>query len=113
MPMTSFIRKMNNLRCRRGQAVVEVAIAAPLLAFLLVAAADFARVFFLWIELNNAARAGVQYGAQSLIFAADTDGMKNAAASDASGITGMTTTATLCTCISGTSVPACPASYCS
>jgi len=111
--MTQIIRKLRNRRGRRGQAVVELALAAPLLAFLLVAATDFARVFFLWIELNNAARAGVQYGAQSLIFAADATGMKSAAANDALDITGMTTTASQCTCISGSSVPVCGAGYCS
>jgi Flp pilus assembly protein TadG len=94
---------------------VELAIAVPMLIVLLLTACDFARVFYLWIELNNSARAGVQYGAQSLITAADTGGMITAATSDAMDVAGVTAIATPCTCISGTGSPVavCPSSYCS
>src|SRR4029077_3574149 len=62
----------------RGQSMVELAIVVPVLALLLVASADFARVFYFSITVNNAARAGAQYGSQTLATAADTNGMKSA-----------------------------------
>src|SRR5260221_3845737 len=42
----------------RGSALVELAIALPLLVAVLVGTTDFARVFYLATELTNAARAG-------------------------------------------------------
>jgi Flp pilus assembly protein TadG len=103
-----------------GQSIVEFAIAAPVLALMLVAAADIARVFFFSVAVNNAARAGAQYGSQTLISAANTSGMETAATNDGSNIPGLTATASQCTCESPSgSVPACsaapfsmPASYC-
>ncbi len=47
----------------RGQAMVEFAIALPILALLLVMAVDFGRVFFGWVALNNMARAGANFAA--------------------------------------------------
>jgi hypothetical protein len=47
----------------RGAALVEIAVALPVLIALLIGTIDFARVFYLTIELTNAARAGAQYGA--------------------------------------------------
>lgn len=53
-------------RSERGSALVELAIALPLLVIILVATIDFARVFYLGMELTNAARAGAQWGAHSV-----------------------------------------------
>lgn len=50
-------------RSEKGSALVELALALPLLVIILVATIDFARVFYLGIELTNAARAGAQWGA--------------------------------------------------
>ncbi|HUY27461.1 MAG TPA: TadE/TadG family type IV pilus assembly protein [Candidatus Binataceae bacterium] len=69
-------------RGSRGQSAIELALLAPLLGLVLLAAADFARMFFMVVSLNNAARAGVQYGAQSAITAADMTGMQTAAHND-------------------------------
>jgi Flp pilus assembly protein TadG len=96
----------------RGQSAVELALAVPLLVLLLFAGADFGRIFYLSIGVKNAARAGAQYGSQTVITAADSTGMISAARTDASNITNLTATATECTCTSSTSVAACPASYC-
>jgi Flp pilus assembly protein TadG len=96
----------------RGQSAVELALAVPLLVLLLFAGADFGRIFYLSIGVNNAARAGAQYGSQTVITAADSTGMISAARTDASNITNLTATATECTCTSSTSVAACPTSYC-
>jgi len=91
---------------------VEFAIALPVLALLLVASADFARVFYFSIAVNNAARAGAQYGSQSITTAGDINGMKSAATQDAPDLPSLAATAQLCTCGTGSSVTACASSYC-
>ena len=96
----------------RGQSAVELAVAIPVLVFLLLAGSDFGRIFYTSIEVNNAARAGAQYGSQTVITAADAKGMQAAAAKDASNLSNLSATATQCTCESSTSVAACPTSYC-
>lgn len=86
-----------------GQAVVEFALAMPLLALLLMGAAELARVAYAAIEVSNAAKAAVQYGAQSRATAGDTAGMLAAAQNDAYNLTGLTLSAsTSCTCSDGT-----------
>lgn len=45
-----------------GQAIVEFALIATMLAFLMVLAVDFGRAFSAWIAMGNIARAGAQYG---------------------------------------------------
>ena len=55
-------------RCRTrrrssGQAVVEFALILPAFLFLLLIAVDFGRLFFSYIEINNAAREGASYAA--------------------------------------------------
>jgi len=92
--------------------MAELALALPVLVLLLLAAADFGRLFYMWIAVNNAARAGAQYGSQTVANAANSSGIVLAATTDGSNISGLTATASQCTCISGTSVAACPASYC-
>ena len=47
----------------RGQALVEFALIAPVFLLLLVIALDFGRLFFTWIQVNNAAREAAQAGA--------------------------------------------------
>ena len=96
----------------RGQSMVEFAIALPVLCFLLVASADFARVFYFSIAVNNAARAGAQYGSQTITTAGDITGMKSAATQDAPNLPTLAATAQLCTCGTGSSVSACASSYC-
>jgi Flp pilus assembly protein TadG len=49
-------------RHERGAALVELALATPLLAVLIVGAVDFARIFYVAMQLTNAARSGAQYG---------------------------------------------------
>jgi Flp pilus assembly protein TadG len=92
--------------------MTEFAIALPVLALLLVASSDFARVFYFSIAVNNAARAGAQYGSQSIVTASDTTGMRNAATQDASNLPSLSASARQCTCGTGSSVSACGSSYC-
>ena len=46
---------------RSGTAVVELALLLPLLVFLFLVAADFARIFYFSLTLTNCARAGALY----------------------------------------------------
>ena len=102
-------------RCRQsGQSYVELAIAVTVLPLLLLIACDFARMFYSQITVNDAARAGAQFGAQSLVTAANTAGIKSAVTNDASNITlsSGSPTVSQCTCIStSTSVPVCSSAY--
>src|SRR2546426_1754505 len=51
---------------RRGVAVVELAILLPLLAFLLVIAVDFARVFYFSLTVQNCARNGALWACDTV-----------------------------------------------
>ena len=86
-----------------GQALVETALIFPVLIALLIGAAELARVAYAAIEVSNAARAGVQYGAQSGATASDSTGIATAAANDAANLTGLATTSSYsCVCSDGT-----------
>jgi Flp pilus assembly protein TadG len=104
--------KIRDRAFAKGQAMAEMAAVVPVLLLLLLAAIDFGRLYYTNIEVVDAARAGAQYGSQSVISAADASGMKAAAARDASDLTGMQATASQCTCMTGSSVKACPTDYC-
>lgn len=82
-----------------GQAVVEVALVLPLLMLLVIGAAELARVAYAAIEVSNAAKAAVQYGAQNRATAADTAGMRAAAQNEAYNLTGLTITVGPLSCI--------------
>jgi Flp pilus assembly protein TadG len=64
----------------------------PFFLLLLLGAVDLARAAYDGIEVSNAAKAAVQYGAQNSATAANTSAIQNAAAADASGLTGLNTT---------------------
>lgn len=70
------------LRCESGTSLVELAIALPFLAMLLVGLIDVGRFAYYSILAANAARAGAQYGMQNLETAYDTGGIASAAAAD-------------------------------
>lgn len=85
-----------------GQALVELALSLPLLMLLLLGAAEFARGAYAAIEVSDAAKAGVQYGAQNATAASDTTGVQDAAAAGAPDITlGSTTVSISCICSDG------------
>jgi Flp pilus assembly protein TadG len=86
----------------RGQALIETALALPLLFVVLVGVAEFAMASYAAIEVSNAALAGVQYGAQNPATATDTAGIQTAAANDAGNLTlGPTTVSHSCICSNG------------
>jgi Flp pilus assembly protein TadG len=98
----------------RGQSAVELALLTPVLVLVLVVAADFSRVYYMSIEAANAARAGVQYGAQSTTKASDTAGMQQAALNDASDLSGLTAIASnFCECPPSISHVTCSSTTCS
>jgi Flp pilus assembly protein TadG len=76
-------------RChRKGQASVELAFLAASLTLLLGAAVEMGRLGYLAMTLDDAARAGAQYGSESYTTDGDTTGMKNAATTAATDING-------------------------
>jgi Flp pilus assembly protein TadG len=96
--MKSFVSRFFR-RSPRGQAVVELALTSPFLLLLTLVASDACRVYYTSIAVNNAAKAGAQYGAQSLANSGDISGMENAALADASQIYGITANASVyCEC---------------
>jgi Flp pilus assembly protein TadG len=72
-----------------GQSFVELALVLPIFVLLLVGAAEFGRLAYFGIEVSNAARAGVAYGAQNHITASDNPGMQLAATNDGSNVIGL------------------------
>ncbi len=93
------------LRGDAGQSFVEIALTLPVLVILLVGAAEFATIAFAAIEVSNAARAAVAYGALSTTMG-DSTGIKNAAIMDASNLnpalaTSNVTVSTVGVCSSG------------
>lgn len=70
-------------RSDSGQSILEVAIVAPVLVLLLAGTYDVGRYMYDGIEIANAARAGVQYGAQNLVAANQYGGIIAAVTSDA------------------------------
>lgn len=92
------------LKRARGQAAVELAFSVPLLIVLLLVVVEAGRICLVAVALSSAARAGVQYGAQSLTTVSDTAGMQNAAKADAPNLIGMTATGSYyCKCSDGSS----------
>jgi Flp pilus assembly protein TadG len=81
-----------------GSALVELAMTLPLLVLVMVGTIDLARVFYMGMELTNAARAGAQYGAYNPAQSGDFPGMRTAA-TGAVNITGVAATASrTCQC---------------
>src|SRR3954465_8617970 len=100
MTMTGFVNR-KSLASDAGSALVELAVSLTLLVLVMACAVDFARVFYVGMELTNAARASAQYGAYNPAQSGNIAGMQ-AAAKDSVNITGVTATA-LRTCQCATS----------
>ncbi len=93
------------LRADHGHAFIELALLMPAFTLVIVGSAEFARLSYCGIEVANAARAGVQYGAQSHGTAQNTSAMQSAATNDSPNVKTLTATAsTFCVCSNGTSV---------
>lgn len=110
-----------------GQAIVETAFSMSLLVLILLGAVEFGRLAFAAIEVNNAAKAAAQYGAQTHATALDLATMQTVAqneyfqSSALSLVSPTTTSGYACSCAdTGASVtctnnsitsPSCPGSY--
>jgi Flp pilus assembly protein TadG len=91
-----------------GSALVEFGLSLPVLAIMLLGAAEFARLAYASIEVANGAHAAVMYAASSQAASSDTGGITNAANSDASNLTGGITVSgvtTTCACADTTYTP--------
>ncbi len=82
------------LRSESGTSLIEFALTVPVLIFMLIGLIEVGRYAYFSILAANAARAGVQYGAQSLTTAADDSGMTSAALLDGQNVAGVTATPT-------------------
>jgi len=103
-----------SVRAQFGQSVVEMALITPVILLLLVGTIEIGRFAYYGIEVSNAARAGVQYGAQSLADSKDVPGITQASQNDAPEVAGMNVTATnRCACSnSPANYVGCPARGC-
>ena len=97
-----------------GAAMVEFAVFFPVFILLLVGLIEIGRFANFSIVVADAARAGVQYGAQNVITAADNAGMTSMALADGQNISGLTVTSAThyCQCSDG-SASTCLSSDCS
>ncbi len=84
-----------------GSALVELAVSLPLLALVMVGAIDFARVFYVGMELTNAARAGAQYGAYNPAQSGDVAGMQTTATGSVNITIDPPTASRTCQCATG------------
>ena len=104
--ISRFNRRVSHSRLTAdsGQGLIELALTLPLLILILMGGAEFARFAWASIETANAARAGVQYGAQTTITASDDAGMQTAALNDGVNLSGLTATSShSCACSSAPS----------
>ncbi len=98
--------------CESGSALAEMAVVLPMLVLLLIALIEVGRFGDYTLRAGNAARAGVQFGAQNTITAMNNAGMQDAATSDAAeGAMFNATASHFCTCADG-STSTCAADDC-
>jgi Flp pilus assembly protein TadG len=74
------------LRDEAGSALIELALTLPLFTLIIIGAAELGRIAYASVEVSEAARAAVAYGAQNHITAGDTAGITQAAKSSAADI---------------------------
>jgi Flp pilus assembly protein TadG len=93
------------LQDEHGASLVELALVLPLFPLLLFGAVDFARAFYLSVEIAGAAQAAAVYGSQN---PTDTTGMQNAARYDAPNVPNLSagTPTYGCECSDGTAYSA-------
>jgi len=86
--------RIGTLRNDRGSAFVELALVLPILTLVLIGAAELGRMAYFAIEVSDAARAGVAYGAQGPTTAVDFDGITAAAKKSAVDVPSLSATVT-------------------
>jgi Flp pilus assembly protein TadG len=96
----------------KGQAMMEFALLLPVLLILLLGIIEFGRAAYYAIEVADAARAGAQYGSQSLADAANPGNIAAAAQNNAQDMGGALTVnapQTACVCPGGGVAGSCEA----
>jgi Flp pilus assembly protein TadG len=68
---------------RRGVAAAELALSLSLLAFIMVAATDFSRLFSAYLTITSCARNGALYGCLNSSHSTNTSAIQTAALNDA------------------------------
>ena len=92
-------------RDERGVAILELALIAPFLILLAIGIIEIGLYTRVAIEVGNAARAGVQFGAQSPSLSTNAPAIISAATADANEVATLTvTTATFCSCAKGSGI---------
>ena len=87
-----FGKRLKSARRRAGSVTVELALSVPLLMLMMAGAADFARLFYHAVTLDNASGTGSFYGAQNVVLSADYYGMELVAKEDAQYLQGVSAT---------------------
>jgi hypothetical protein len=105
---------MSDQHSEAGQSLLELALLAPMLLLMLVGTIEIGRFAYFAIEATGAARAGAQYGMQSLTDSKDIAGIQLAATHDAPDLPQLNVTASdLCACSNDPSrYIGCPAQRC-
>jgi Flp pilus assembly protein TadG len=99
--------KRRYVRSESGTSMVEFALVLPVFMFLLIGMIETGRYVRMAILASHAARAAVQYGAQSTFTAIDTAGMINAATQDGQNLPNWTVRPTHF-CTNNGAVATCP-----
>lgn len=101
-PLCAWLKHL--IRSEEGQALVETCFSTSFFLLFLLGAADLARGAYQAIEVANAAKAAVQYGAQNTASASSKSAIQAAASSDAADVSGLSTNVSLTgACSDGTS----------
>jgi Flp pilus assembly protein TadG len=94
------------MRNRKGSALIELAIVAPILVLIALGVADFGRVFLTAITVTHAAKAGAQYGAQDVTTSANFAAINQFVRADASPtVLDSVKSSSTCRCSSGVTPP--------
>lgn len=99
--------KLQSVRSESGTSMIEFALVLPVLIFLLIGIIEVGRYTFFGVLAANAARAGVQYGAQDLSHAQDTNGMRAAALNDGQNLAQWTASPSYLCSVNGGSLQTC------
>ena len=93
------------MRARRGSAMIEFALTAPVLLLLAAGVLNYGLALRAAIAASDAARAGAEFGSLSPANAANIDGMRAAAVNAAPNLAGLTVTPVqVCRCSNGSAV---------
>jgi Flp pilus assembly protein TadG len=86
-------------RREKGSAAIELAIAIPTLMLILLGTADFGRLYYEAIAVENAARCGAQFAVVTSANHNDFAGIRQAALNELQGLSGATATVSqMCRC---------------